>query len=67
MPWAERGHVPNGRRILGDGVLMYASDYPHSEWQFPNSIDDVLAWTRLDRNTQEKQFWGNAARRFRQS
>ena len=53
--------------FCGDGVLMYASDYPHSEWQFPHSIDNVLAWTRLDRNTQEKQFWGNAARRFRQS
>jgi hypothetical protein len=29
--------------FLGDGVLMYASDYPHSECQFPNSVDNVLA------------------------
>ena len=28
--------------FLGDNVLMYASDYPHSECHFPNSVDYVL-------------------------
>jgi predicted TIM-barrel fold metal-dependent hydrolase len=46
---------------------MYASDYPHSECQFPNSVDNVLAWTSLGEETREKLFWGNAARFFRQS
>ncbi|MFD5112877.1 amidohydrolase family protein [Streptomyces sp. NPDC058220] len=30
--------------ILGDGVLMYASDFPHPECMFPEHTDHVLAW-----------------------
>ena len=30
--------------ILGDGVLMYSSDYPHNQAEFPNSPDIVLKW-----------------------
>ena len=51
--------------FLGDGVLMYASDYPHSECQFPDSVDNVMSWTSLGRDTREKLFWGNATRFFR--
>lgn len=29
---------------LGDGVLMYASDFPHPECMFPEHTDHVLAW-----------------------
>jgi len=29
--------------FLGDGVLMYSSDYPHAESRFPESTDQVLA------------------------
>ena len=36
--------------FLGDGVLMYASDYPHSECQFPNSVANILAWSSVARN-----------------
>ena len=53
--------------FLGDGALMYASDYPHSECQFPNSVDNVMAWKSLGRDTREKLFWGNATRFFRRS
>jgi hypothetical protein len=28
-------------QFLGAAVLMYGSDYPHSECQFPNSVDNV--------------------------
>jgi predicted TIM-barrel fold metal-dependent hydrolase len=30
--------------ILGDGVLMYSSDYPHNQAEFPNSPDFVFDW-----------------------
>ena len=39
--------------FLGDGVLMYASDYPHSECQFPDSVDNVLAWKSLGSDTRD--------------
>jgi hypothetical protein len=30
--------------ILGDACLMYSSDFPHPECNWPNSVDNVLAW-----------------------
>jgi predicted TIM-barrel fold metal-dependent hydrolase len=53
--------------FIGDGVLMYASDYPHSECQFPNSIDNILAWSSLSGDTRQKLFWDNASRFFKQT
>jgi predicted TIM-barrel fold metal-dependent hydrolase len=52
--------------FLGDDVLMYASDYPHSECQFPDSVDNILAWQSLKPDTRTKLLWDNAARFFKQ-
>ena len=30
--------------VVGDGVLMYSSDYPHGGCRYPRSIDAVLPW-----------------------
>jgi hypothetical protein len=30
--------------ILGDTCLMYSSDFPHPECDWPNSVDNVLKW-----------------------
>jgi predicted TIM-barrel fold metal-dependent hydrolase len=30
--------------VVGEGVLMYSSDYPHGGCRFPRSTDVVLAW-----------------------
>ncbi len=46
---------------------MYASDYPHSECQFPESIDNVLAWSSLNSATRKKLLWDNAARFYKQN
>ena len=54
-------------QYLGDDVLLYASDYPHSECQFPNSIDNILAWSSLDADKRKKLFWDNANRFFKQT
>jgi predicted TIM-barrel fold metal-dependent hydrolase len=47
-------------QFLGDDVLMYASDYPHAECQFPNSVDNVLRWSSLKPDTTRKPLWDNA-------
>ncbi|MBV8739916.1 MAG: amidohydrolase family protein, partial [Alphaproteobacteria bacterium] len=54
-------------QFLGDDVLMYASDYPHSECQFPNSVDNIIAWQSLKGETKKKLLWDNAARFFKQA
>ena len=55
------------RSVVGDDVLMWGSDYPHSECQFPDSVDNILAWQSLKPDTQQKLLWGNAMRFFKQT
>jgi predicted TIM-barrel fold metal-dependent hydrolase len=50
--------------ILGDHVLMYASDYPHGESWFPISVDTVMAWD-LPHDVKRKLFWDNAVNYYR--
>ena len=45
--------------LLGEDVLMYASDYPHGESWFPKSVDTVLGWD-LSESVKRKLFWDNA-------
>jgi uncharacterized protein len=54
-------------KFLGDDLLMYASDYPHSECQFPDSISNILEWSSLDTGRRRKLLWENANRFFRQT
>ncbi len=52
--------------ILGDGVLMYQSDYPHPESMFPETPDQVLPWGEaLGAGAMQKLMWENATRFFR--
>lgn len=47
--------------VIGDDVLMYASDYPHSESHFPKSVDLVLGWN-MTKERKQKLLWDNAKR-----
>ena len=55
-----------GGDICGDGVLMYQSDYPHSECEFPDSVKVVLDWApTLGEPAMQKLMGGNAERFLR--
>jgi predicted TIM-barrel fold metal-dependent hydrolase len=47
--------------LLGEDVLLYASDYPHGESWFPKSVDTVLSWD-LPATARRKLFWDNAVK-----
>jgi predicted TIM-barrel fold metal-dependent hydrolase len=47
--------------LLGEGVLMYASDYPHGESWFPHAVETVLGWD-LPEPVKRKLFWDNAVK-----
>jgi predicted TIM-barrel fold metal-dependent hydrolase len=47
--------------LVGDDVLMYASDYPHGESHFPESASLVLAWDMAEQR-KRKLLWHNAVR-----
>lgn len=52
--------------ILGDGCLMYESDFPHPECTYPNSTNNVLAWEPLlGKEAMTKLMYGNAAKFLR--
>jgi predicted TIM-barrel fold metal-dependent hydrolase len=54
--------------ILGDGVLMYQSDFPHPESPFPNGTDLVIGWKPyLGEDATRKLMGENASRFFRLS
>jgi uncharacterized protein len=52
-------------RFLGEDILMYASDYPHSECQFPDSVSNVLEWSAMGEGRMRKLLAGNADQFFR--
>jgi len=53
---------------LGDGVLMYASDYPHMECAFPDHADIVFPWVNtFGEESMKKLMYDNAARFFKQT
>jgi predicted TIM-barrel fold metal-dependent hydrolase len=47
--------------LLGEDILMYASDYPHGESWFPKSVETVLSWD-LPETAKHKLLWDNAVR-----
>ncbi len=49
---------------LGDHILMFGSDYPHSESRFPGSADLVAGWDRLSHTELQKLTWDNPVRFF---
>ena len=60
--------IPEGERLtnsvidlLGEDLLMYASDYPHGESWFPESATTVLGWN-MPPERKRKLFWDNAVR-----
>jgi predicted TIM-barrel fold metal-dependent hydrolase len=52
--------------LLGDEVLMYASDYPHGESHFPKSAGIVLGWD-MPEPRKKKLLWDNACRLYARS
>ncbi|MDB5926625.1 MAG: hypothetical protein JWN13_5561 [Betaproteobacteria bacterium] len=49
--------------LVGDDVLMYASDYPHGESHFPESVKLALAWD-MKEERRRKLMWDNAVRLY---
>jgi len=49
--------------LVGDDVLMYASDYPHGESHFPESVKLALAW-QMSEERRRKLMWDNACRLY---
>jgi predicted TIM-barrel fold metal-dependent hydrolase len=51
--------------VLGDGVLMWQSDFPHPQCDWPDSPDPVLSWTSITDTEKRKLLADNAERYIR--
>jgi predicted TIM-barrel fold metal-dependent hydrolase len=49
--------------LIGDHVLMYASDYPHGESHFPETVKLALDW-EMKPERRRKLMWDNAVRLY---
>jgi predicted TIM-barrel fold metal-dependent hydrolase len=49
--------------LVGEDVLMYASDYPHGESHFPHTVEMVMGW-KMSEARKRKLFWDNAIRYY---
>ncbi|HEX2828280.1 MAG TPA: amidohydrolase family protein [Burkholderiales bacterium] len=49
--------------LVGDEVLMYASDYPHGESHFPETVNIALGW-EMGQERRRKLMWDNAVRLY---
>jgi predicted TIM-barrel fold metal-dependent hydrolase len=52
--------------LVGDGVLMYGSDYPHPESHFPESVEIVMSW-QMSEERKRKLLWDNAVKFYARS
>ena len=50
--------------MMGDGVLMFGSDYPHAESRFPRSVHIVLGWRSVAEDPGASCCGTNAVRCF---
>jgi len=51
--------------VIGESTLMWASDYPHSNSSFPNSVAHIQKhFGQLPEATRQKLVWENAAKMY---
>jgi len=48
--------------VIGDGAIMFQSDYPHDQCYFPESTDEVLGWSLPDES--KRKLMSENAERF---
>ena len=61
---AEERLLPETLRILGDDVIVYASDFPHWDAEFPGNIQHLLAREDLTESQRSKVAGLNAKRLY---
>jgi predicted TIM-barrel fold metal-dependent hydrolase len=49
---------------LGDGNIVFSTDYPHPDSAYPHAIDTFLAQVGLSPATKRKILWDNCARLY---
>jgi predicted TIM-barrel fold metal-dependent hydrolase len=62
---ADESLLPEAVKLLGEDVIMYASDWPHWDSEFPSSIDRLKERKDLSEGAKQKILAENAKRAYR--
>ena len=46
--------------LLGENCLVYGSDFPHPECDWPKSVDNVLGWKSISETAMKRLLGDNA-------
>ncbi|HEY7163632.1 MAG TPA: amidohydrolase family protein [Candidatus Binatia bacterium] len=56
--------LANTAEILGEDRIIFASDYPHGDCDFPNSVRKIRARKDISESLKESILWKNPARLY---
>lgn len=59
---ADEKMLPEALEMIGSDYVLYASDYPHTDSKFPNSVKWIKERTDITEDTKEKLLNENGAR-----
>ena len=60
----EERELPMVVELLGDDNIVFSTDYPHSDSDFPHAVDEFFEMPLSD-STRRKILWDNCARFYR--
>ena len=60
----DESELPRAVETLGEGAIVFASDYPHWDCTFPGAVDALARRNDLSRTAKERIFSDNALRLY---
>jgi len=60
---AER-ELPMIVELVGDDNIVYSTDYPHGDSDFPHAVEEMLGLASVSDGSRRKIFWDNCARLY---
>ncbi len=52
-------------QLIGDDNIVYSTDYPHGDSDFPHAVDELLEIEGVSTETKKKILWDNCARLYK--
>ncbi|MGH7825157.1 MAG: amidohydrolase family protein [Candidatus Binatia bacterium] len=65
--WISTEHekeLPMIIKLIGDDNIVFSTDYPHGDSDFPHAVDEFLEMDGVSKESQKKILWDNCARLY---
>ena len=50
--------------LVGDDKIVFSTDYPHGDSDFPHAVEEFLEMDGIAKESQKKILWDNCARLY---